>query len=199
VKGTNSNYLNVLRKTTWINQQSVGFPLNFEPFQRLINKVTLLLMQWAGIAQTVKWFVTEWKTGVRFLVGVKFSVFTIMSRPAVGLTQPRIQRVPGLKQPELEADRSLATSGDVRMYTILPERPVLAFMTWCSGTDEADFLPCYCAVKQVTVFSIHFCVSCGTPLAWASRLLHWVPQVSVRCHFELKLVFTYFKIVPDVP
>jgi len=52
-----------------------------------------------------------------------------MSRPAVGLTQPRIQRVPGLKQPELEADRSLATSGDVRMYTILPERPVLAFMT----------------------------------------------------------------------
>jgi hypothetical protein len=62
--------------------------------------------------------------------------FSTLSRPALGSTQPPIQRVPGalspgVKRPVLEADPDLAASaGDKKMW-IYTSTPPNAFMAQC--------------------------------------------------------------------
>jgi hypothetical protein len=54
---------------------------------------------------------------------VKNSHFSTSSRPALGSTQPPIQRLPGVKRPGREADHSPPTSAEVkkmRIYTSTP-------------------------------------------------------------------------------
>jgi hypothetical protein len=62
-----------------------------------------------------------WTTGVRFPSGkvMTFFLFSTASRPALGSTQPHIQRVPGVLSPALkrsgrEADHSPPFSADVK-------------------------------------------------------------------------------------
>jgi hypothetical protein len=64
---------------------------------------------------------------------VKNCLFSTASRPALGLTQPPIEWVPGtlsqgLKRPGLEADHSPPTSAEVKKTWIYTSIPTYAFM-----------------------------------------------------------------------
>jgi hypothetical protein len=69
--------------------------------------------------------------GVRVLVGSR--IFSALSRPALGRTQPPIQRVrgtlsPGVKRLGREADHSPPTSTEVKKMWMYTSIPAYAFM-----------------------------------------------------------------------
>jgi hypothetical protein len=59
---------------------------------------------------------------------VKNFHFSMLWRPALGSTQPRIQLVPGVKRPGREADDSPTTSAEVKKKWIYTSTPPYAFM-----------------------------------------------------------------------
>jgi hypothetical protein len=84
-----------------------------------------------------------WTTGVQLLAGemMGFFLFAIVSRPALGPTQPPIQWILralslGIKQPACEADHSPLSCAEVKTawtYTfILP----YLLVTWCLIKQE---------------------------------------------------------------
>jgi hypothetical protein len=61
----------------------------------------------------------DWKIGVRILRGLGIFLFDTASRPALGPTQPHLQKVPGtfslgIKHPGREADHSSTSSAEVK-------------------------------------------------------------------------------------
>jgi hypothetical protein len=54
--------------------------------------------------QSVKWLATGWVAEVQFVAGSRFFLFATTSRLALMPTQP--PTVPGVKQPECEANSS---------------------------------------------------------------------------------------------
>jgi hypothetical protein len=70
--------------------------------------------------------------GVGVRVPVGSIIFSTSSRPALGSTQPPIQRIPGtlslgVKKPEREADHSSPTSAEVKKMWIYTSIPPYAF------------------------------------------------------------------------
>jgi hypothetical protein len=62
--------------------------------------------------------------------------FDTVSRPALGPTQPPIQRIPGAFSPEVnrlgrEADRSPPSSTEVKNAWSYNSTPIYIFMAWC--------------------------------------------------------------------
>jgi hypothetical protein len=74
----------------------------------------------------------EW-VGVQVPVGGKNFDFSMLSRPALGPTQPTIQKVLGtvsmkVKRPGYEADHSPPTSAEVKKMWIYTSTPPYVFM-----------------------------------------------------------------------
>jgi hypothetical protein len=74
---------------------------------------------------------------VRFPAGLGISLFTTVSRMALGPPQPPIQWVPGalsleVKRPGREADHSPPPSAEVKECVELYLHPQYSFMAWCS-------------------------------------------------------------------
>jgi len=69
--------------------------------------------------------------GVRFPAGAGKFVFSTAFRPALGHTQPAIQRVSGEKRPGREAEHSSASSAEVKECVALYFHPQHVFMAWC--------------------------------------------------------------------
>jgi hypothetical protein len=92
----------------------------------------------AGIAQSVQRLTTGWTIGwwgFESWRRLGIFLFHIASRPALRLTQPPIQRVPGalslgIKRRGSEADHSPPSSAEVKECVEL--FPQYAFMAWCS-------------------------------------------------------------------
>jgi hypothetical protein len=59
---------------------------------------------------------------------VKNFLFSMSSSPALGLTQPPIQWVPGVKRPGREADNSAPDSAEVKKMWIYTSTTPYAFM-----------------------------------------------------------------------
>jgi hypothetical protein len=74
--------------------------------------------------------------------------FTTVSRPALGPTQPPIQRLPGdlslrIKQPGRETEHSPPSSAVIKNAWSYTSTPQYAFMAWCSvkSTGTTLLLP----------------------------------------------------------
>jgi hypothetical protein len=64
----------------------------------------------AGVTQSVQFLATDWATGLlRFYIRQRPQIFpvTSVSRPALGLTQPPVQWVPGLLSPGVKGGRGV--------------------------------------------------------------------------------------------
>jgi hypothetical protein len=75
-------------------------------------------------------------SGVRFQAGARDFLFSIASRPALGLTQPPIQWVPGdvyleVKWPGHEADHSPPTSAKVKNGGAYTSTTPYIFRAYC--------------------------------------------------------------------
>jgi hypothetical protein len=75
--------------------------------------------------------------GVGVRVPVGSIIFSASSRPALGPTQPLIERVPGaifpgVKRQECEADHSTPTSAKVKKMGTYTSTPPYAFVALCS-------------------------------------------------------------------
>jgi hypothetical protein len=73
-------------------------------------------------------------------------LFTIASRPALGLTQPPTQQVPGALSLEVrrwgrEADHSPPSSAEVKNACSYTSTPQHAFMAWCNVKAQGQLLP----------------------------------------------------------
>jgi hypothetical protein len=66
---------------------------------------------------------THARTFVFDIGGLGNFLFSTASRPALGLTQPPTQWVPGVKRPEREADRSPPFSAEVKVCVELYHHP----------------------------------------------------------------------------
>jgi hypothetical protein len=67
-----------------------------------------------------------------------------MSRPALGLTQPPIQWIPGalslgLKRPGREADHSPPSSAEVKNAWSYTSTPQYVFVAWCLVKHRDNF------------------------------------------------------------
>jgi hypothetical protein len=90
--------------------------------------------------------------------GLGSFLFTIVSRTALGLTQPPIQWVLGalplgVKRPEREADHSPPSSAEVKECVELYLHSQYAFMAWCSVKSTGTTLPLPARQKQ----TVHYC------------------------------------------
>jgi hypothetical protein len=74
----------------------------------------------------------DWTTGILFLLRAKIFIITV-HRQALEPTQLPIQwgYIPGIKQPEYEADHSLPCSAEVKDALSYTSSHPYTFMLWC--------------------------------------------------------------------
>jgi hypothetical protein len=90
-------------------------------------------------------------------------LFTTVSKPALGPTQPPIQWVPGalslvVKRPGRETDHSPPSSDDIKNAWSYTSTPQYAFMAWYSVKAQGQlylFLICHWRPNYLTV-QVHF-------------------------------------------
>jgi hypothetical protein len=58
----------------------------------LMNNSGLYMNLWTGIIHTIKLLSPGWRAGVRFMAGTGIFLIVITSRPALGPTQPPIEK-----------------------------------------------------------------------------------------------------------
>jgi hypothetical protein len=89
------------------------------------------IAQWCSAALRARW------SGFESRHGLGIFLFTTVSRPALGPTQPPIQWVSGavslgVKRPGCEADHSLPSNAEFKNAWSYTSTPQYAFMAWCS-------------------------------------------------------------------
>jgi hypothetical protein len=78
---------------------------------------------------------SAWKTGIRHPAGAGIFLFATASKPALGLTQPPIQRVPGalfpeVRRPRRETGHSSSTSAEGKKAWSYNSGPAYVLMVW---------------------------------------------------------------------
>jgi len=81
-------------------------------------------------------------------------LFTTASRPALGLTPPPIQWVPGVKRSDREADHSLPSRAEVKNTRLYISIPSYVFMSWCLVKHGDNFVRTFILRRR------HTCCSC---------------------------------------
>jgi hypothetical protein len=105
--------------------------------------------------------------GVRIPVGLEFFLFDIVSRPALGPTQPPIQWVSGalsleVKRPGREANHSPPSSAEFKECVELNLTPQYAFMAWCL-VKHRDYFTLPYLTLPLGLFSKSFLIFIHTP------------------------------------
>jgi hypothetical protein len=118
-----------------------GFFFRAEPVDlkcAIHNKIVLLLgtlrSRDSSVGIATGYGLDDRTVEVRIPVGSR--IFSTMSRPALGSTQPPFEWVPGALSPEVkrqgrEADHSTPASAEVRKMWIYTSTPPYAFMAYC--------------------------------------------------------------------
>jgi hypothetical protein len=107
-----------------------------------IEKNTETVSQWYSAGLGVGWSGFESRQGLRIFL------FTTVSRPVLGSTQPPIQWVPralslGVKRPGREADYSPSSSAEVKNAFRCTSTPQYAFRAWYCVKKAKESLDCY--------------------------------------------------------
>jgi hypothetical protein len=92
-------------------------------------------------------------TAVRFSAGAGGRFILFSSRPAVGPTRPPIEWVPGVKQPEHEADHLLPCSAEIKECVDLYRHSPYVFRTTLPVFTHTSLLWLILSVTCVSVVS----------------------------------------------